>query len=146
MNEHSTVERYAPLLGRLLMGGMFLVNAVGLIGAFPDVAQLMKHKGIPFDTPLLAVTIAVWLIGAFSIISGYRIRQISLLLIIVLIPVTVGIHAPWNAVQADIQNQLNHFLKNIAIIGGLLYMAAFGPGPLALRVDEKKRRRQRLAV
>jgi len=36
------------------------------------------------------------------------------------------------------QNQLIHFLKNVAIAGGLLQVAAFGAG--ALSVDGRRRR------
>ncbi|MGH9197190.1 MAG: DoxX family protein, partial [Acidimicrobiia bacterium] len=37
----------------------------------------------------------------------------------------------WAVPEAEMQGQMIHFLKNIAMIGGLMFVAAFGPGPLS---------------
>ena len=54
----------------------------------------------------------------------------ALMLVLFTIPATVMFHNFWAADAAQYQNQLNHFLKNASMIGGLLYMMAFGAGPL----------------
>ncbi|CAB3803056.1 hypothetical protein LMG28614_05731 [Paraburkholderia ultramafica] len=126
------MEKYATLAARILIGGMFLASALGMMGAFGSVADLMRQKGIPFTTPLLIATIALWLVGAAGIISGYKLREASIALFIAVIAVTVTIHAPWTAAPAAFQDELNHFLDNLAILGGLLYLATFGPGRLSI--------------
>jgi putative oxidoreductase len=46
-----------------------------------------------------------------------------------MIPVTAVFHNPWAAGDAaQVQQQMIHFLKNLAIMGGLLHLSAFGPG------------------
>jgi putative oxidoreductase len=126
------VERFAPLAGRILIGGVYIVNALGLIGAFAPVTGLMAVKGLPFPALLLAVTIAAWLIGGGCVVLGYRVRPAGLMLAAITVPVTLCIHAPWSADPAAFQNELNHFLKNLAIIGGLLYVAGSRPGAFSL--------------
>ena len=140
MGELSLMDKYAPFLGRLLVGTMFMVSVVVLMGQFHRVIDLMGARGIPFAAPLLILIISLWLIGAVSIISGYKIREASICLFVVLIPVTLTIHNPWNADAAHFQNELNHFLKNMAILGGLLYLATFGPGPLSIGESTRRRR------
>lgn len=132
MNRSTLMERYALLLGRLLIGGMFMTSTVVLVGGFDRVADLMRHKGIPFAAPVLVMTIVLWFVGAVSIISGYRIKTVSFLLFVVLIPATLTIHAPWKSSAASFPNELNNFLKNLAILGGLLYLATHGSGPLSV--------------
>jgi putative oxidoreductase len=41
-------------------------------------------------------------------------------------------HRFWEFDAAQLNNQMNHFLKNVAIIGGLFYVATFGPGRMSL--------------
>ena len=41
-------------------------------------------------------------------------------------------HAFWNANPVDLPNQLNNFMKNLSIMGGMLYVIAYGAGPLSL--------------
>jgi putative oxidoreductase len=73
--------------------------------------------------------------GALALILGWRAQQAALGLILFIIPATLLFHAFWSADTANYQNQLNHFLKNLAIMGGMLYMMVFGPGALSL--DER---------
>jgi putative oxidoreductase len=132
MDNRSFVQRIEPLIGRLLIGGVYLINGIGLIGAFGLVAELMTAKGVPASTPLLVVTIAAWLAGGLCIVVGYRMRAAALLLAAISIPVTLYIHGPWGADSSAFQNELNHFLKNLAMIGGLLYVASSQPGAFSL--------------
>jgi len=122
----------APFIGRLLIGGVFLVNAVGLSGAFTQVAQMMATKGVPAAAALLALTIVAWLIGGVCLVAGYRVRTAAPVLAMLMVPVTLGIHAPWTADAASFHNELNHFLKNLGFIGGLLCVAAAPPGLFAV--------------
>jgi putative oxidoreductase len=45
-------------------------------------------------------------------------------------------HPFWAAEPALIKSDLNDFMKNLAIMGGMLYIMAFGPGPLSLGADD----------
>jgi putative oxidoreductase len=124
----SVLSKAGPIVGRLLVGGVYVINGIGLIGAFGPVSQLMATKGVLASSALLGITIAAWLVGGAMLVFGYRVQLAGLFLAAITVPVTLYIHGPWGAAPAEFQNELNHFLKNIAIIGALVYIAlADGP-------------------
>lgn len=112
-----------PVVGRWLMGGVFLINSVGLTGAFSGVTRMMADKGVPMAGPLLGLVVVTWALGGACLVVGYRQRLAATALAALLVPVTLGMHAPWQADAAAFQNELNHFLTNVGLIGGLLCMA-----------------------
>lgn len=57
---------------------------------------------------------------------------------------TLMAHRFWEFDAAQYANQMNHFLKNAAIMGGMLYIAVFGPGSIS--VDERAGAPSRRAV
>ncbi len=124
--------RFAPLTGRVLMALIYVVNGIALLFMFEDIAALMAGKGLPMTDTLLALTIAIWLIGGTALIIGWQVRAAALVLLVLTLAVTVVFHAPWSVEPAQFQNELNHFLKNLALVGGLLYVSCFGPGPFSV--------------
>lgn len=130
------VRQYGPLAGRILMALIFLVSGFGKITGFAGTAGFMASKGMPFAEVLLAGALVFELAGAIMLILGWRVHWGALLLIVFMIPATLMFHNFWAVDAAQYQNQLNHFLKNVAMVGGLLYVMAFGAGPLSL--DSRK--------
>jgi putative oxidoreductase len=107
-------------VGRALLGALFFISGVNKILAFSYVAGWMASSGVPASSLLLAVTIAIEVLGGLLLIIGYRARLAALVIALFLIPVTVVFHAFWSADAASYQNQLTQFLKNLAILGGML--------------------------
>jgi putative oxidoreductase len=126
------VRQYGPLAGRILMALIFLNSGFGKITGFAGTAGFMASKGMPFAEVLLAGALVFELAGAIMLILGWRVHWGALLLIVFMIPATLMFHNFWAVDAAQYQNQLNHFLKNVAMIGGLLYVMAFGAGPLSM--------------
>lgn len=126
------VGKFGPLLGRILIGIVYIANGIGLSTAFHDVVGMMATKGVPASALMLSITILVWLVGGACIMVGWQLRLAASVLFVLTIPVLAGIHGPWNADASAFQNELNHFLKGIAMLGGLAYLAAFGPGEFRL--------------
>ena len=81
---------------------------------------------------LLVPTILIELGGSVALLCGWKTRWVALALFICIIPVTLAFHQFWAVDPGQMRNQLLHFLKNMAIMGGMLRVAAFGPGPLSL--------------
>lgn len=127
---------FHPLAARVLLSLVYLINGVAMLGAFSNISALMANKGIPAPDALLALTIGFWLVGGSCLVAGWWTRLAACVLLLVTIPVTLVFHAPWLADPAQLHNELNHFLKNLAILGGLLYVVAFGSGPYS--VDNRK--------
>ena len=144
--EQNFLERTGPLAARVMMGGVYLVNGLGLMGAYAAVAGLMAARGVPAPAALLLITIVAWLVGGACIVVGFNTRAAALLLAAITVPVTIFIHAPWGADPAAFQNELTHFLKNIAIIGGLVCIAASRPGPYSLDARRRPRKGMRPAA
>lgn len=128
----ASIANFGPVIARVLLAALFLVNAVGMTAAFKKVAELMASKRVPTPRFLLALTIILWLIGGVCLLLGWNVRLAASAMLLVMIPVTLVIHAPWSADSAQFENELSHFLKNVGILGGLLYVASFGAGPYSL--------------
>lgn len=127
------------LLGRTLLGALFLISGLAKIGRFAGVAGFMTSKGLPAADMLLVATIALEVAGGLALIAGWRVRHVAWALLVFTGLAAVIFHAFWAAEPTAYQNQLNHFLKNVAIMGGLLCLGAAGAGSWSLegRAQEK---------
>lgn len=130
-------KQYGPLVGRILMAAIFVLSGWGKFTGFAGTAAFMASKGMPMAEFLLVGAIVFELAGAAMLIIGWRVQWGALLLIAFTVPATLVFHNFWAVEAAQVQNQLNQFMKNVAIVGGLLYVMAFGAGPLS--VDNRKR-------
>jgi len=121
------------LMARLGVGAIFLVSGVGKLAAWSATAAYAGSKGVP--AVLLAAATALEILGAISILSGWKARWGAVALIAFLVPVTLVFHDFWAYQGAEAQLQTVQFLKNVSIGGGLLAIFAAGPG--ALSVDAR---------
>lgn len=128
----NVLKQFGPLVGRALMAAIFIVSGFGKIAGFAGTSGYMASKGLPFVPVLLALTIIIELGGGLMLLLGLKARWAATVLFVFLIPVTLVFHAFWTADAASLQVQQIMFMKNLAIMGGLLYVAAFGAGPYSL--------------
>jgi putative oxidoreductase len=128
--------KYLALAARICLCIIFINSAIGKILGFAGTAEMMANTGLPIPEVLLVFTIAFQLLGGFSLLFGYKVRLGSLLLILFLIPATLVFHNP----LAD-PNEMNAFLKNIGLIGGLLMTMYAAAG--ALSIDDSSEKTQR---
>lgn len=117
-------------IGRALVGVLFLVSGALKIGWFAGVAAGMAGKGLPLPQVLTALVIALEIAGGLALVFGWRVREAALTLALFCIPATLLFHAFWSVDAAAFGNQLNHFLKNVAIFGALLMIASSANRPL----------------
>ncbi len=129
-------KQYGPLLGRLLLANIFIVAGLKKIMGFAGTAGYMASKGLPFPETLLALTILIELGGGLMILLGWQARWAALAIFLWLIPVTLIFHAYWGLEPAQMVEQQRHFMKNLAIMGGMIYIVAFGPGAFSLGKDK----------
>ena len=130
-----TIENFGPLLGRILIALIFLLSGFGKITGFAGTAGYMASKGVPMVDVLLAITIVIELGGALLIIAGFKARLAAVALFLWMIPVTFIFHNFWAAPADQAMIQQIMFMKNLSIMGAMLYIAAFGSGPMS--VDKK---------
>ena len=139
MNALCEVTRqYGPLAGRILISLIFVVSAFGKITAIDATAAAMAGKGMPLAHVLAWAAIAIELVGSALLIVGWHTRWAALALIVFLIPATLYFHDYWSYPPEQVRNQRNHFMKNVTILGGLIFVMGMGAGPLS--VDARRRR------
>ena len=107
-------------VGRAFLGALFFVSGVTKIFGFSYVAGWMASSGVPAASFLLVVTIAIEVLGGLMLITGHKARLAAIVIALFLVPVTLVFHAFWSADAASFQNQLTQFLKNLAVLGGML--------------------------
>ena len=128
----STINNFGPLVGRILLAAIFLMSGIGKIGGFAGTAGYMASKGIPMTDVLLAITIVIEIGAALMIIAGFKARLGATALLLWMVPVTFIFHNFW-AMPADQQMiQQIMFMKNLGLMGGMLYIMAFGSGPMSM--------------
>lgn len=129
---NQVISQYGPLVGRIFIALIFLISGIGKISGFAGTAGWMTSKGLPMAEVLLVLTIVVEIGGAAMIILGWKARLGAAALFLWMIPVTFVFHNFW-AVPADqMQLQQIMFLKNVGLMGAMLYIMAFGSGKFSL--------------
>lgn len=122
-------------LGRVFLALLFVVSGIGKITGYAGTAAVMASKGLPMVDILLPLTIAVELGGGLLLALGWKARWAAAALFLFLIPTTLIFHQFWGIDPKLVQMQKIHFLKNVAIMGGMLMVIAIGAG--AWSVDRK---------
>jgi putative oxidoreductase len=128
----STINKFGPLLGRILLGLIFLLSGLGKIGSFAGTAGWMTSKGLPMAEVLLAITMVIEIGASLMIIGGFKARLGAAALFLWMIPVTFLFHNFWSMPAAEQQIQMIMFMKNLGLMGGMLYIMTFGSGPMSL--------------
>ena len=133
----NAAQSQVMLIARILLAAVFLTAGVRkLMGAAASAAYFTK-LGFPMPEVMVWVAVVVEIGGGLLLVLGWHARRMAWLLILFTAIATAMAHRFWEFDAAQYNNQLNHFLKNAAIIGGLLYVAMLGAGGLSL--DSKSR-------
>ncbi len=126
------VEKFGPVVGRILLALIFLLSGIGKITGWEGTAGYMASVGMPMVTLFLIGAIVLEIGGGLSLITGFKARWGALALIVFTIPATVLFHNFWAMEGADAFTNQIMFMKNLGLIGGLLMVMAFGAGPLSI--------------
>lgn len=125
------------LLGRLLIAALFLPSGLSKIAGFAGTVGYVASQGLPAPTLLAAVAVVVEVGFTLLLVLGWGTRWVALGMAVFTVLAGVLFHNFWAAPADQVMMQTINFYKNIAIAGGLLFVAAFGPG--ALSVDARRR-------
>ncbi len=119
------------LIGRVAISLIFFAAAYNKITHWDPTMREMAAKGIGQTSIFLFLTCIIEFFGGISLVIGFMTRWGAAILALFLIPVTLLYHNFWSLGGGEAHIQMIHFLKNLAIIGGLLFVAVSGPGKLA---------------
>ncbi len=116
------------LLGRWLLAALFLPAGIGKLTGFSGTAGYIASAGLPFPELGAALALTVEIVGSIALIIGLGTRPAAFILALFTLVASFFFHSYW-AVAADQQFvQQLLFFKNVAVVGGLLTLAAWGAG------------------
>ena len=130
--DNPALTNVAALVGRILVAAIFLISGFGKIGGFEGVVGYIGSKGLPMPEVLAAATSPLEVGGGILLVLGYKVRWVSILFFVWLIPTTFIFHRFWGIDAAQVQAQQINFLKNVSIMGAFLLLFGFGPGAYSL--------------
>ena len=122
----------AALVGRVLLSVMFVWAGYGKIVGYEGTAGFMASAGLPLVALLLPLTILVELGGGIALIVGWKARWVALALAAFTVLATLVFHRVWSMEPEQVMPNTLYFYKNVAAIGGLLMVFAFGPGRISI--------------
>ncbi len=133
----NTLNRYGPLTGRILIAIIFIVAGIGKVTGFSGTVAYIASKGLPLPELAAIAAIAVELGGGILLVSGWKARWAAAAMLVFTAMTAVIFHDFWAVSPDQAQNQMIHFMKNISMMGGLLYVVVYGSGPLSVGREVK---------
>ena len=121
----TSILTMAAPVGRVMIALIFVIAGLGKLSAYEGTQGFMDSMGVPGI--MLPLVILLEVFGGLAIIAGWQTRAVAFALAGFSVMSAIIFHADF----AD-QNQMNSFMKNIAIAGGFLFLMANGPGAYAL--------------
>jgi putative oxidoreductase len=125
------------LVGRLLLALLFLPAGISKIAGFAGTAAYIGSKGLPLPELGVVIAIIFEVGGSLALIAGLKTRVAALALAVFTLAATFVFHNFWAVPAAQAMVQQLMFYKNIAVIGGLLVLAAHGAGAWSLDARRK---------
>src|SRR4051812_33247284 len=116
-------RRYLFVAGRTLVSIIFILSGINKVSDWAGNSQYMATQGMPLIPLFLSAAILIELAGGLSLLLGWFTGWSATLLFLYLIPTTLIFHNFWAYTGMEQQTQLVNFLKNLAIMGGLLLVA-----------------------
>ena len=127
------------LSGRILLSVIFLLSGVNKLFSFGMYTGWAAGAHIPLPTVAIAVAAVIEILGGLAILAGFQTRAAAWIVFLYLIPTTFFFHNFWAMDgMRRIDNQV-HFLKNVAIMGGLLILAANGAGGMSVDANRARK-------
>ncbi len=128
----SPFQNASLLAARALMALMFVPAGIGKITGFEGTVGYIASVGLPLAAAGAVAAIVVEVLGGLALLAGAGTRIAALVLAAFTLAASVFFHAYWSvpADQAFVQQLM--FFKNLAIVGGLLGLAAAGAGGWSL--------------
>jgi putative oxidoreductase len=133
-------RQYMTFVGRFLLAAIFIMSGLSKLNDPQGTQQYMEAMGM---TSAMAFffwsAVVIELGGGLALLLGLFTRFAATMLVLFMIPTTWIFHTNF----AD-PNQVIHFLKNLAIMGGLLYAGVFGAGPLSVDMGMSQARHEEI--
>ncbi|MGH6673018.1 MAG: DoxX family protein [Xanthobacteraceae bacterium] len=121
-----------PAVGRLLLALIFVLAGIAKLGTIAATSHEMATHGIPYANDLVWGVIALELGGGIMLILGLFTRLVAAAYFCYLVALAFMFHPYWTFIGAAEHTQHTMFFEHVAMMGGMLYVVAFGAGPYSV--------------
>ena len=133
----ASLQNPLTLIGRMLLALLFVPAGFGKIGGFAGTVGYIASKGVPLPELAAAAAIGVELGLGLLLLVGWQTRWAALGIAIFTVVITFIFHNFWALPAEQVIQQQQAFFKNIAVVGGLLTVAAWGAGAWSLDGNQR---------
>ena len=133
----TSLQNPLSLIGRILLALLFVPSGFSKIGGFAGTVGYIASKGVPLPELAAAAAIGVELGLGLLLLIGWQTRWAALGIALFTVVITFIFHNFWAVPAEQVMAQQQNFFKNMAAVGGLLTVAAWGAG--AWSVDGNQR-------
>ena len=128
----NTIRKFGPLLGRILLALIFIISGFGKIMGFEGTLGYIRSAGMPAAQLSAILAIVIELGGGVLLVLGWKARWAAAALFVFVFFAAIYFHAFWAASPEQAMMQQIQFMKNLAIMGGMLYVVVYGSGPYSV--------------
>jgi putative oxidoreductase len=134
----TSLQTGLPFIGRLMLAALFLPAGIAKLTGFAGTVGYISSVGLPLATLGAIVALVVEIGAGLALVAGYRTRAAAAVLAVFTLFASVFFHAYWAAPADQVMIAELLFFKNIAVIGGLLLLVAYGAGAWSLDARSKR--------
>ena len=126
------------LVGRILLGWIFVRSGYGKIFDIPAYAATFPARGLPVFMAYISVPAEFF--GGIALMLGLATRYVTLVMVVFMLVATFSSHRYWDFTDVAVRRaQDSNFYKNMAILGGIFFLFACGAGRLSIDSWLRKR-------
>lgn len=125
-------QNWFALIGRILIASLFIVAGIIKIVDYQPMQQMAAHMGLNAASWLVIVAIVLELGGGVMVFFGLFARFGAFLLLVYVLASMFWFHSFWVFQGGAGLDHVHHYFESIVVLGGLLYVMAFGAGGYAV--------------
>lgn len=129
------------LAGRILLASVFVFSILGHLANFDGMRAYMEEYRMPMTGFFLTASLGLRIFGSWALLMGHRTNLGVAALTLFLIPTTLIFHTDFS-----VPSEIIAFLENVGLQGGLLLLAASGPGRISMDARARERNFQKAAL
>ena len=128
------LETTSLLIGRLLLGLYFILPGISKITGYAGTVEYMTAHNVPMISLSLPLTIVLQIGLGIALIIGFKGKIAAFVLAGLTLIINIYMHNFWGYEEGmERAHEMQNFIKNLAIMAGLLIVSAMGTGRFSLK-------------